>query len=125
MEIIVYSAVFMLGACIASFSNCISYRVPRKMNWISGRSKCLKCGKQLTLLELIPVFSCLALRARCSKCHEYFGWRNAITEFLLGLVCTVGYSSGNGILTSLLRVISLGCVYCAVSLLIEFQKIQK
>ena len=91
MDTIVLVAVWFLGGLLASFGNCIAYRIPRHMNWISGRSQCEKCGHKLNFLELIPVFSCLFLRGRCSSCGEFFGYRHAITELLLGITCVWVY----------------------------------
>ncbi len=82
---------FMFGGCFASFCNCIAYRLPRHMNWISGRSICVNCGRELSLLELIPILSCLFLKARCRYCKASFGWSNFFSEAALGIVCDALY----------------------------------
>lgn len=92
MKILVLFAIWMFGGCIMSFGNCIAYRVPRRMDWVKGHSICTRCGKRLEFWELIPVFSCVFLKARCHKCKAYFGWQNAISEALFGWFCVVAYS---------------------------------
>lgn len=79
----------MFGGLIASFCNCVAYRIPRHMDWVTGRSICPSCGKELTPLELVPIFSCLFLKARCAKCHTHFGWSNTLSELGLGLAYAV------------------------------------
>lgn len=88
-EIILNFFIFMIGGCAASFGNCLGYRIARKMNWVTGRSICNSCGRRLKVIELVPVFSCVILRAHCPKCKAYFGWSNCLTEAVLGAFCVV------------------------------------
>lgn len=114
MEVIFYNFIlFMLGACLSSFGSCVGYRIPRGMNWISGHSQCNVCGKPLTFKELIPVFSCLFLSARCSKCRAYFGWRNCICESLFGGACVIFTILDRDMETRALH-IGIICVICVV-----------
>ena len=106
-------AIFMFGACMSSFGSCVGYRIPRRMNWISGHSKCNVCGKPLTFWELIPVFSCLVLNARCSKCKAYFGWRNCMCEALSGCACVVLTLFARNI-PSRLTYIGMVSIFCIV-----------
>lgn len=84
MSVVSFVVLFFVGGCVGSFCDCVAYRIPRKMNWITGRSICPNCHKELSALELIPVVSILALRAHCSKCGFYYGWSNLFTEFSMG-----------------------------------------
>ena len=85
MNYIIIVALLLCGGCFASFCNCVAYRIPRRMNWVTGRSVCPNCGKELKMYELIPIISCLILRAKCSRCKMSFGWYNFITELIVGL----------------------------------------
>ena len=58
-----------LGAVIASFLNVVADRIPRGQSVLGPPSHCPDCGHQLAPLELVPVFSYLALRGRCRVCR--------------------------------------------------------
>ena len=71
MELILPTLVFFVfGSILGSFLCVLVDRLPRGEQVISGRSKCESCHKVLTPLELIPVFSYIALRGKCLKCHK-------------------------------------------------------
>lgn len=107
----VYScAMFVVGACFASFGNCITYRIPRQLNWTTAHSICTSCGKRLSFLELVPVLSCFVLGARCSKCHAYFGEENGMLEFFLGMICYAAFIQSNNT--------ALGFIWSALSCVI-------
>jgi leader peptidase (prepilin peptidase) / N-methyltransferase len=97
----------LLGAAIGSFLNvCIlRWGAEPKESVIRPPSRCPRCGRGLVWYENIPVFSWLALRARCRGCGEpisiqyplielatagvwaYMAWRNGPTmEALRGAV---------------------------------------
>jgi prepilin signal peptidase PulO-like enzyme (type II secretory pathway) len=50
------------------------------------RSRCTHCKRQLTAMDLIPVVSYVALRARCRSCHAPIAPSYVVTEVLLGLL---------------------------------------
>ncbi len=58
----------LTGLAIGSFLNVVIARVPEGQSIVRPRSKCPRCGHMLPWYENIPVFSWLALRARCSNC---------------------------------------------------------
>ena len=98
-----YFFIFVYCSCLASFANCVAYRIQKNMNWVSGRSICVNCGHELQFKDLIPVWSCLFYRAHCPYCKTKYGWNHFLYEFafgLLGILClyiseglvfTVGY----------------------------------
>ena len=77
--------VFMMGACVGSFYNVITMRVPIKESFTKGRSHCPKCGQQLSALDLVPFFSFLFLRGKCRYCKEKISIRYPIMELVGGL----------------------------------------
>ena len=117
------TAVSILGLMVGSFLNVVIYRLPEMMrrNWseqcaelrgevverqpafnlISPRSTCPKCGHKISAWENIPIDSYLALRGRCSQCHERIPLRyplvEAVTAFLSGVVA---WHFGFGIITA-------------------------
>ena len=46
-DIVIYAFAAVFGACVFSFLNVLIYRVPRKLNWVSGRSMCPQCEHAL------------------------------------------------------------------------------
>ena len=75
-----------LGAVMGSFLNCAAYRLARGESFVTGRSRCPKCGHTLTAAELIPVLSWLIQRGRCRACGERISARYPLTELAFALV---------------------------------------
>ena len=97
-----------LGLLVGSFLNVVVHRLPKMMDndWrcqcaeLRGeqaptgealslarpRSRCPRCGHAITALENIPVISWLALRGKCSACHEPISPRYPVVEALTGLL---------------------------------------
>ena len=80
----------LLGACMGSFLNAVAYRSVRNLKWWGReRSKCFSCGRVLTPLELIPVFSFIFIKifykGRCRACGAKISSRYLIAEVLCAL----------------------------------------
>ncbi|WP_026400296.1 prepilin peptidase [Acholeplasma equifetale] len=78
--------IFILGILIGSFLNAFIYRIPRGIKISTGRSQCTHCHKELKWYELIPVFSYIFLRGKCSGCGEKISILYPITELLTGVL---------------------------------------
>jgi leader peptidase (prepilin peptidase)/N-methyltransferase len=97
----------LVGLCVGSFLNVVIHRLPKMLErdweeqaaeirnetpapverynlWLP-RSTCPACGHMITALENIPVVSWLALRAKCSACHNPIPARYPFVEILGGL----------------------------------------
>ena len=72
---------------MGSFANVCIYRLPRRKQFISGRSKCPKCKKQISWFDNIPLISFLILRAKCRRCKKKISSQYFIVELISGL-CT-------------------------------------
>jgi leader peptidase (prepilin peptidase)/N-methyltransferase len=97
LELILYIIIFMLGASVFSFLNVIVYRLPKGMNYISGRSACQSCGNELKWYHMIPVFSYLFLGGKCGFCKKKISFRYTLMELLGGALAvgTFRYYIGN------------------------------
>ncbi len=88
METFWYIMIFIFGAIIGSFLNVVIYRMHTGKS-INGRSHCMTCGTHLTWYELFPIFSYLALRAKCRTCRAFIPSRYLIVETLTGTLFLV------------------------------------
>jgi len=71
---------FMLGAVMASFLNCMAYRIVHGESVLKGRSHCDVCGHELGVLDLIPIFSYLFSKGRCRYCKSKLSSRHLWLE---------------------------------------------
>lgn len=85
---------FLVGACIASFSCLVAFRLARvsdDMPLISAistpPSACDHCGRRLSVLNLVPVLGWLLARGRCGGCGCRVPARYPFFEALLGVAC--------------------------------------
>ncbi|MBY0309950.1 prepilin peptidase [Patescibacteria group bacterium] len=76
---------FGFGAIVGSFLNVVIYRLHTGRS-LQGRSHCLSCATPLRVWELIPLFSYLGLRGRCSHCRSRFTARYFGVELLTALL---------------------------------------
>ena len=77
--------VFLFGSAIGSFLNVIRYRLPRKKDFVSGRSRCPGCGAQIAWYDNIPILSFLILGGKCRRCGIAISWEYFIMEVATGL----------------------------------------
>ncbi len=75
-----YIFVALIGVTIGSFLNVCILRIPQKEGVVRESSHCLHCKKRLRWWELIPLFSYLFLRGRCSGCREKISAQYPIIE---------------------------------------------
>ena len=70
----------LLGAAVGSFLNVCTDRVPEGLSLVSPPSHCPSCERRLRPLELVPIFSYLALRGRCQTCGARIPFRVFLVE---------------------------------------------
>ncbi len=103
---IYYSIIFFIyGLCIGSFLNVVIYRVPKEENVAKGRSYCPKCNKQLTALELIPVFSWLFQGGRCKGCKAKISIQYPLIELIVGVLFLIAYLKYGLTITTFIMII--------------------
>lgn len=86
MLFLVLALIFIFGAIIGSFLNVVIYRYNSSVSPFHGRSHCFSCGKTLMPQELIPIFSFLVARGRCTGCGVKISWQYLIIEVLSGVI---------------------------------------
>ncbi|HOP65701.1 MAG TPA: prepilin peptidase [Bacilli bacterium] len=86
-----YFLIFIFGLLFGSFYLVVATRLPNNKSIVKPRSHCDNCHKQLKWYELIPVFSYIFLRGRCSKCHKKISILNPLMELLTAFLFTLSY----------------------------------
>ncbi len=76
--VVAYAAVF--GLLIGSFLTVVVERVPAGESIVAPGSRCGACGLRLGPLDLVPVFSWLALRGKCRRCRTSIGIEPLVLE---------------------------------------------
>jgi leader peptidase (prepilin peptidase)/N-methyltransferase len=106
----------IFGLNIGSFLNVVIWRLPRGGSIASPTwSYCPRCEHRLGALDLMPVASFVALRARCRYCRERISWRypaiETLTACLFGMVAWRYYGSTVDTVCYCLFVAALICVF--------------
>lgn len=84
--------VLFSGLALGSFATAVTHRTLNGQSWIMGegraaRSCCPSCQKELSLIDLVPVFSWLCLRGKCRQCGQPVSPRYVLIELLCALLC--------------------------------------
>lgn len=85
---------FVLGAAVGSFLNVVVYRSVLDEDWVSGRSRCDNCHKQLRWFENIPVVSYLVQWGRARCCKQRLSLAHPTVEIMTGLLFVWWYWGG-------------------------------
>jgi leader peptidase (prepilin peptidase) / N-methyltransferase len=109
----VLAVAFITGALFGSFLNVCISRWPADQSVVRPRSRCPKCGHQITWYENIPMLSWLALRGRCSGCREPISFLYPMIELAVGLLW-MGSVFAFGPTFTALRVAVLGTVLIGI-----------
>src|SRR3972149_701928 len=80
MQALFSLAVLSLGLVVGSFLGAFSYRKPRGISIIVGRSFCPHCKSKIAWFHNIPLFSFLFLRGRCRECGKKISRRYPLLE---------------------------------------------
>jgi leader peptidase (prepilin peptidase) / N-methyltransferase len=88
-----YSVVAVFGLVIGSFLNVCIYRLPRNLSIVWPASHCTACGRELSWFENLPVFSWMALRARCRTCGQPISVMYPLIELATAAVFVATYAA--------------------------------
>jgi len=106
------SSYFVLVALMAgSFINLAADRVPRGESVMRPRSHCRACGRQLNVIDLLPVVGYALRGARCATCKAPIGLAAPLVEATSGgtmLGALVWLGLWPGALVGLALVVLLG-----------------
>ncbi|MDQ7017841.1 MAG: A24 family peptidase [Robiginitomaculum sp.] len=70
----------LTGPFLGSFISASALTWPDRSNLRTSRSQCAQCGAELTLVDLVPLFSFFLLRGRCRHCKTSIRRQHIIAE---------------------------------------------
>lgn len=74
----------MVGLMFGSFINLAADRLPRGESVIRPRSHCRACGRELNVIDLIPVLGYALRGGRCASCRTPIGASSPVVEAVSG-----------------------------------------
>lgn len=86
-----YILIVVLGLVIGSFLNVCIYRIPLEESIAFPPSHCAKCEHKLSPLDLIPIFSYIFIKGRCSYCNEKISIRYPLIESINTILYLIVY----------------------------------
>ncbi|MER2263266.1 MAG: prepilin peptidase [Psychrobacillus sp.] len=91
MEIVIAIFVFIYGLVLGSFYNVVGLRVPKGESIVRPPSHCPICDRNLTVKDLVPVFSYVFLKGKCRGCGTKIHWVYPVIELTTGVLFTFAY----------------------------------
>lgn len=82
---------FVYGTVLGSFFNVVGMRWIKGEN-ICGRSECCSCKTQLKVKNLVPIFSWIFQKGKCSNCGERISAVYPVVELLTGIGFVLVYA---------------------------------
>ena len=76
----------LAGACVGSFLNVVTMRLPEGQSIVTPPSACPKCHHHLAWFENVPVVSWLVLGGKCRKCKAPISVQYPIVEAITALL---------------------------------------
>lgn len=142
MSVLVYVALVVFGLTLGSFVNALVWRLhgqeklrqqkPRakskayqaklaSLSVAKGRSRCMACGHELAVKDLVPVLSWLALRGKCRYCGAEFP-DTPVAELSVPILSVISYLIWPYLLSTPLQIalfiLWLACLVAFVALAI-------
>lgn len=91
MEFSIMLGFFLIGTFFGSFYHVVGYRMTKGESIAYPASHCPNCNHVLKPYELIPVFSFLLQRGKCTQCKCRISWCYPLAEVMCGLLFLLAY----------------------------------
>ncbi len=85
---------FAFGLIIGSFLNVVIYRTLNEESFVTGRSRCDHCRKQIAWYDNIPLLSFIILKGKCRNCKKPIALTHPVVELLTGVLFLWWYIGG-------------------------------
>ena len=106
---------FLFGAIFGSFLNVCVARWPKELSVVSPRSRCPRCGHEITWWENVPLVSWVLLRGKCRGCAQPISAVYPLVELAVALGWLASYVQFGASLTAL-RVAVFGTILLGIML---------
>ena len=109
---------FVIGCCMGSIVNVVSYRLPLNQSIVYPNSICPKCNSRIKWFDNIPIISWLLLRGNCRACKNKIAFSYPIIELFTGLLFCLNLYAQPAIYSqqSTYVTIFLGSIFSAILL---------
>lgn len=104
--------IFLMGACIGSFTNVVILRAFTGESIVLPPSKCPHCKNKLKWYHNIPILSYLFLRGKCGFCKEKISIQYPLVELLVAILSVATFLKYDLTINSF--ILSIVCVLCVV-----------
>jgi leader peptidase (prepilin peptidase)/N-methyltransferase len=84
MTFFVATYLVLVALMLGSFINLAADRIPRHESLIRPRSHCRSCGRQLNVVDLLPVLGYVIRGGRCATCKVPIGVSAPLVEAVAG-----------------------------------------
>jgi len=102
MSAVYYLFIFTAGLIAGSFIGALTYRLPRGLSILYGRSFCPKCKSKISWYDNIPLLSYALLNGRCRHCKKIISRRYPIIELSTAVIFVLlGYLVENCLKSSM------------------------
>jgi leader peptidase (prepilin peptidase) / N-methyltransferase len=81
--------IFIFGTIIGSFLNVVILRFNTGKSIVNDHSRCMTCGKNLAWFNLIPLFSWIFQRGKCTNCSAKISIQYPLVEFVTGVIFVI------------------------------------
>jgi prepilin signal peptidase PulO-like enzyme (type II secretory pathway) len=88
---ILFSIIMGLG--FGSYATMAVYRLPRGMNWMGKKTRCISCDHVLVLRDFMPILSWYLTKGKCRYCNNPIETRllYLMIEILLVVFCVLSF----------------------------------
>ncbi len=76
----------VVAACVGSFLNVVSYRLPRRLSLVQPGSHCPHCGHPIRWYDNVPLGGWILLGGRCRDCRQPISLRYPAVEALMAAI---------------------------------------
>ncbi len=90
-EVVAYTFVLVVGACVGSFLNVVIHRIPNDESIVFPNSACPNCKSAIKPYDNLPLLSWLMLRGKCRNCRNPISARYPAVELLTALLFVLVY----------------------------------
>ncbi len=81
--------VFLIGLVLGSFLNVVVDRSVEGKSFVSGRSKCAYCHRELSPIELLPLVSYVMQGGKCKHCSKKLSIYYPVVELTTGILFVI------------------------------------